>query len=74
MDPVVTIREMEQAEKDGDEETAYDCAIALRDWCRKGGFLPWDGTELQDSQRRLLLSHCTRVIRVYGAADRALWA
>jgi len=40
MDPTTCYLEMFEAMRDGDQKTARERALALREWLAKGGFYP----------------------------------
>ena len=40
MDPNQTFQDLFEAMQSGDQDTARELALALKDWFRKGGFYP----------------------------------
>jgi hypothetical protein len=46
MDPNQTYLDMFAAMRDGDHETARELALALKDWFARGGFYPYQYTQV----------------------------
>ena len=71
MDPTTCLREMNEAMLSGDRETAQERALDLKEWVRKGGFLPGS---MGNMSRRVLQNQLNVVLAATADVAEAVEA